>query len=104
MGGTDSDARYSSVGEDENGGDGVDVVLNLSHNVTFILLTIARIGENRCAEDAKLQKRSPIANRFTNAGYHDAVLAREFVEVRRVGLALVVRATLLIGAVKDVGS
>jgi len=67
------------------------------------LLTIARIGETRRVEDAKLQKRSCIANTSTKAGtYHDAVLAREFVKVRRVGLALVVRATLPIGAVEDV--
>jgi len=71
--------------------------------VTFILLSVVRIGETRRVEDAKLQKRSLKANRFTNAGtYHDAVLARVLVKVRRVGLALVIKATLLIGAVEDV--
>jgi len=100
MGGGDSDATLSSIGDDENGSDGVDVVLNFGHNATIILLTI---GETRRVEDAELQERSRIANMFTNAGtYHDTVLARDFVKTRRVGLVLVVRATLLIGTVEDV--
>jgi len=52
--GADSDAKYSSIGKDENGSDGVDIVLNLSHNVTFILLTMARIGETRCIESEEV--------------------------------------------------
>ena len=100
MGGADSDARFSSIGDDENGSDGVDVVLNFGHNATFILLTMTGIGETRCVEDAELQERSRMANMFTNAGtYHDTVPARDFVKARRVGLAMVVMATMLIGAV-----
>jgi len=54
-------------------------------------------------EDANLGKRLGILTTLINASaYRYAVLAHEFVKADRVGLALVVRTTLLVGAVENV--
>jgi len=60
MASTDSDARDSAIGEDEDCSDGVDVLLDLSLNilrVLRILLRTAGVGKTRCVNDANLWKR-----------------------------------------------
>jgi len=55
--GSDSNARDSAIGEDENGSDGVGMLLNLSRNallMEFILLSTASVGQPRCVEDTNL--------------------------------------------------
>ena len=57
--GTNSEARDGAIGEDDNGGNSVDVLLNLSGNtfhVEFVLLTIAGVSKPRCIEDANLRE------------------------------------------------
>jgi len=104
--GADSDAREGTIGEDENGSEGTDVLLDLSYNtllVELILLKARSVGQPGRVEDANLGKRLGILTTFTNAStYHYAVLAREFVKADRVGLALVARTTLLVGVVKGI--
>ena len=59
---TDSDARYGTIGEDENRSDGVNVALDLCRNspvVDFILLYIASIDQSWGVVDANLHKRLP---------------------------------------------
>ena len=96
----------SAIDEDENGSDGVDMLLDLVCNpllVEPILLKTASVGQARCVEDANLGKRLGLLTAFRHAGtYHYAVLAREFVKLGRVGLALAVRTTLLVGVVEGV--
>ena len=83
--GTRRDTWSSAIGDDENGGDRVDVLLDLSGDTFFggvVLWNTPRIGETRCVEDANLRKRLPLLTTVTNTGtYHYAVLARKFVKV-----------------------
>jgi len=54
---TDSDTRNSAIGKDENGGDGVDTLLDLSCNtllVEVVLLSTASVSQPRCVEDTNL--------------------------------------------------
>ena len=61
------------------------------------------IGEPRCVENANLGKMISLYTMFeTYETHHYAVLACKFVKARRFGLALVVRTTLLVGAVYGV--
>ena len=61
-----------------------------------------RIGEARCIEDANLRKRLPLLTTFTHAGtYHYAVIARNFVNTDRFGLALVAGTTFLVDGLED---
>jgi len=58
--GADTDARDSAIGEDKNGSDGVDVLLDLSLNillVELVLLKISSVGEARRVKDAYLGRR-----------------------------------------------
>jgi hypothetical protein len=67
--GADSDARDGAIGEDENGSDGVDVLLDLSRNallVELVLLKTASVGQPRRVEDANLGKRLRILTMFKN--------------------------------------
>ena len=57
---TDCDARYGTIGKDENGSYRVEVLLDLGRNiplVDFILLHTASVGQSRGVEDANLGKR-----------------------------------------------
>ena len=60
MASSDSYARDSPIDEDENGVNGVDVLLDLSRNallVKSILLRTASVGKTRRVEDANLGQR-----------------------------------------------
>jgi hypothetical protein len=71
--------------------------------VELVLLESASVSQSWCVEDANLEKPLCILITSTNAStYHDAVAACKFVSACRVGLALIVRTTLLIGVVEDV--
>ena len=52
---TDCDARYGTIGKDENGSDGVEVILDLGRNplVEFILLYSPFFG---CFDDPLLER------------------------------------------------
>jgi len=104
--GPDSHVRDGAIGEDENSGDRVDMLLDLSCNtllVELIVLKTVSVGQARCVEDANLGRRLGLLTTFRHARtYHYTVLAREFVKVDRVGLALVVRTMLLVGVVEGV--
>jgi len=79
----DSDTRNSAIGEDENGGDGIDVPLNLSCDnviVQLVLLSTASVGQPRRVENTNLGRRSSLAIRNTNA-YHYAVVAPKLVKM-----------------------
>ena len=73
------------------------MLLDLSCNTLLVLLVLLKAaGQPRCVEDANLRKRLRIPTTFINAStYHYTVLARKFVKARRVGLALVVRTTMI---------
>jgi len=98
--------RNSAISEDENGSDRVDMLLDLSCNtllVELIVLKAVRVGQARCVEDTNLGKRLGIFTAFRHAGtYHYPVLARKFVKMGRVGLALVVRTMLFVRVVEGV--
>jgi hypothetical protein len=102
----DSDTRDSAIGEDQNGSDGFDVFLDLFRNtplVELVLLKTTSVGQPRCVEDANLRKRLRLPTTFKKPDtYHYAVLARKFVKAGRVGLALVVRTTSLVGVIEHV--
>ena len=103
----DSNARDSAIGKDENGSDGVDVLLDFIRDtflVDFILLNTSGVGQPRCIKNANLGKRLYTVTMFTSAiTYYYAVFARKFVKSRGVGLALVVGTTSLVGLVKGIG-
>ena len=98
--GADSNARDSAIGEDENGTDGVDMLLELIRDtflVNLILLDTASIDQPRCIEDADLDNRVSTLIMLTNViTYYYAVLTRKFVKAGRVGLALVATTTSLV--------
>jgi len=78
------------------------LAVNAPH-LEFILLSTASVGQPRCVKDANLGKRLHLLTTFKITGtYHYAVLAREFVKPGRVGLALAVSTTLLVGVVEGV--
>jgi len=95
-----------AIGEDENGIDGVDMLLDLSNNIRLVVLVsrkAASVGQPRCVEDVNLRKRSRILTMSKNTGtYTYAVGARKFVKVGRVGLTLAFRTTFLVGVIEDV--
>ena len=58
--GTDSNPRNSAISKNEDGIDGVDVLLNLSSDILLmdlILLNTASVGQPRCVKDANLERR-----------------------------------------------
>ena len=66
----DSDTLHGAIGEDENGSDRVDVLLDLSRNtilVALVLLNTSSIGQSWRIEDANLDKRSHILTEFVQA-------------------------------------
>jgi len=101
-----SAARNGPVGQDEDGHDGVDVLLDLSGDTLseeLVLLDTMSVGQSRRVEDANLGKRLCPLNTFTIVGtYHNAVLACEFVKARRFGLALIIRTSFLVGMIENV--
>jgi len=102
--GSDSNVRDSAIGEDENGSDGVDMLLDLRCNTLLVELLLpknASVGQARCVEDANLGKRLGLLTATRHTGtYHYTVLALKFVKVDRVGLALVIRTMLFVGVVE----
>jgi len=77
-----SDARNGSIGEDENGGDRVDVLLDLSCNallVELILLTATSVGQPRRVEDTNLGRGLYLVIRNTSA-YRYTVVTLKFVK------------------------
>jgi len=81
--GADSNARDGAIGEDENGGNGADVLRYQVRDtllVELIMLNTAGVGQPRCIEDANLGKMLRILTTFINTStYHYSVLARKFV-------------------------
>ena len=101
-GGCRPDAREGTIRENENGSEGTDMHLDLSHNTLPVLMNTASVGQPRCVEGANLGRRLSILTTFMNASaYHCTVLAREFVKADRVGQALAV-GTTLVGVVEGV--
>ena len=104
--GANSHSWDSAIGEDENGSDCVDILLDLSDDallVEFVLLNTTGVSQPRCIEDADLGTRLRLLITFTNTGtYHYAVVATKLVKARQLGLALVIRTTLLVGMIEDV--
>jgi len=100
-----SDTRDGAIGEDENGSDRVNVVLNLSCNtllVEFVLMNTTSIGQSRRIEDANLREMLHTLKPFTNtATYHYAIFTCKFVNTGRVGLTLVAKTALLVSVVED---
>ena len=102
--GADSDPRDGAIGEDKDRSDRVDVVLDLSRNtplVELVLLNTASVGQPRRVEDADLGQRLCLLTKNTGA-YHYAVVTRDFVKTGRIGLALIIRTTLLIRVIENV--
>ena len=106
MVGAGSDAGDSAIGEDKDGGDGANVVLDLCCNtflVELVLPKVASVSQPGRVEDADLQKRLRVLTTLRNVRtYHYAVVAREFVKAGRVGLRAITQIILLVGAVEDV--
>jgi len=89
MASADSGTRDSAIGEDENGSDRVDMLLNLSGDtllVQLVLLRTASVGKPRRVDDAN----------------HYSVTAREFVKADRAGLTLIFRIALFVSVVEEV--
>ena len=103
---SNSIARDGTIGEDENGANGVDLFSNLICNtplVELVLLNIASAGEPRSVEDANLVKRLRLFTSFKDfVSYHYAVLTRKFIMAGAVGLTLIARTTFLVGVVEDI--
>ena len=82
------------------------MILNLCLNTLFVelvLLKVARVSQTGCVEDANLGKMLFILTTFMNAyTYRYTILARKLVKPGRVGLALFVGTTLLVGIVENV--
>ena len=69
----------------------------------FVLPTVASVHKPRRIEDANLGERLFILITFTTPGtYHYAALARKFVKVDRISLALISGITSFIGAGEDI--
>ena len=100
---TESDAGDSAIGKDENGSGEIDMALDLSCNtlpLECVLLKMTGVGEPRRVENANLGKMLSLhtTSEIPDTHYY-AVLARKFVKTSRVGLALVVKPTSLVGVV-----
>ena len=101
--GANNDAWNVTIGEDENGIDGVDVLLNFSSNILPVVLGLFNVSQSRGVENANLGKRLRTLATFKNsAAYSYAIVAGNFVQTRIVGLTLVIRTALLVGDVEDV--
>jgi hypothetical protein len=102
----DSDTRDGTVGEDENGSDGVDESSDLGFYplpVGLVLLGIAGLGEPRCIEDANLEKKLHLLTRLKGAvAYHYSVPALKCVNVYALGPTLVAGIALIVCAVENV--
>ena len=100
---TESDAGDGAIGKEKNGSGGISVALDLSCNtfpVECILLKTAGVGEPRCVENTNLGETISLQTTFDIPDtHHYSVLARKLVKVSRVGLALVVETTSLVGVV-----
>jgi len=94
------------MGEDENGTDGVDVLLNFGGNmllVELVLFNTTTVGQSRGVEDANLGERLRILAIFKNAAtYSYAIGAGNFVQTQIIGGTVVTKTALLVGAVEDV--
>jgi hypothetical protein len=102
--GTDSNPRDSAISKDENGSDGVDVLLNLSSNillVDLVLLNTASVGQPRCVEDANLGRR--LRTRYVQSAstHHNSAVAHKFVKAGRVGLTLIAGTLSFVAAIED---
>ena len=106
MVGAGSDAGDSAIGEDKDGSDGANVVLDLGCNtvlVELVLPKVASVSQPGRVEDADLRKRLRVLTTLLDVGtYHYAVVAREFVKAGRVSLRAITQIILLVGAVEDV--
>jgi len=82
------------------------VTLDLGDNTLLaelVLLDTVSVGQSRGVEYTDLGKRLYILTAYTNVGtYRHTIVARMFVKAGRVGLALVVRTTSLVGTVEYV--
>ena len=71
--------------------------------VELVLLDTVSVGQPRGVDYTDLGKRLHIFITYTNVGtYLHTIVAPKFVKVGRVGLALVVRTTSLVGTVEYV--
>ena len=69
----------------------------------LVLLDTMSVGQPRGVDYTDLGKRLYILITYTNVGtYRHSIVARKFVQVGRVGLALVVRTTSLVGTIEYV--
>jgi len=102
---TASTTRDGTIDQNKNGSDVIQVLLNLCRNILPVelgLLRTASVKQSRRVEDANLENRLfTLITSINAAAYHYAVLARKFVEARRVGLTLVTRTILFVGMVED---
>ena len=103
--GGDSEAGDCAISEDEDGSDGVDVLLDLCCNtflLELVLPNITSVSQTRRVEDADLRKRLRVFTTSRNVGtYHYAVVAGKFVKASRIGLGMMIQTTVLVGAVED---
>ncbi len=105
MVGGDSEAGDGAISEDENGSDGVDVMLDLSYDTFLLELVLpktASVSQPRRVEDADLWKRLCELTTSKNVGtYLYAVVAGKFVKASRNGPRLFTQTIMLVGAVED---
>jgi len=103
--GANSEAWNGTIGEDENGIDGVDVLLNFDGDILLVVLVVVNttsVGESRGVEDANLGKMLRIPDTPQKAAtYSYAIGAGKFIQMRIVGLTLVIRTALLVGTIED---
>jgi len=106
MVGAGSDVRDGAIGDDENCSDRINVLLELRRNpllAEVVVLKVASGGQSRRVENADLGERLRLHTTTANTStYCYAVIARNFVKVSRVGLALVIGTTLLVRAAECV--
>ena len=86
----DRHARDGAICEDEDSGDGIEVLLDLIRDtlvVGLVLLKTAGVGKTRGVEDANLRRRrlDTVVMFTKSSAYHHAVLARKLVKTDRVG-------------------
>ena len=103
--GGDSEAGDGAISEDEDGSDGVDVLLDLCCNtflLELVLPNITSVSQTRRVEDTDLRKRLRVFTTSRNVGtYHYAVVAGKFAKASRIGLGMMIQTTVLVGAVED---
>lgn len=98
-------ARDGTIGEDENGGDGIGVILDLGRNtlLEFVVLSIALVGEPWCVENANLGSGlCPLARLETSRAHRSAVPSRKLVAADLVGLFLLARTTFFAAILDDI--